>query len=135
VAIGGPIAGDDHRGSPDISVFPDVHPAAVGLEVVGVDPEFIRQVAVAPPADEDGPIALLDGLLLGKEPQLVKPATRKPAQEPAQVLVDEVVEGVAGVVAAQMRLQPRVVGRLSAGEDVRLFYKPKMPNNYGFFFL
>ena len=36
-----------------------------------------------------------------------------PAQEMPQILVDEIVEGVAGGVAAQVRLQPGVVGFLA----------------------
>ena len=43
-----------------------------------------------------------------------------PAQKAAEVLVDEVVEGVARGVALEVRLQPGGVGLLAARGDVRL---------------
>jgi len=53
----------------------------------------------------------LQDLVLEVEVQL-------PPEEAAQVLVDEVVEGVACRVAPEVRLQPRVAGRPPIGQDV-----------------
>ena len=41
-------------------------------------------------------------------------------EEGLEILVDEVVEGVASSVAPEVRLQPRVVGLFAARHDVRL---------------
>src|SRR4030067_1152926 len=63
VPVRSPVAGHDDRGGPDVSVFRNIYPTAVLIEVAGVYPEFIRQVPIASPARKRDPVPPLAPLL------------------------------------------------------------------------